>query len=115
MAAVDPTLLGTATLQDQACTTDYVIIDNPSQTGTPLTTGIDRFCGLGLRPTTSKISNNKKILIFVFPENFSFYRFIGNVKPFILTVVTDGNEAMDSGNRGFALAYAQNLCPVVSK
>lgn len=53
VGAIDPTLLGSATLQQQTCTTDYVIIPDPSQTGTPLTSGIDRFCGLGLSPTTS--------------------------------------------------------------
>lgn len=44
------------------------------------------------------------------------FRFMltGNVKPFVLYAVTDANEALDIGNRGFALAYAQNLCPVVS-
>lgn len=52
--AVDPALLGTGTLQEQSCTTDYVIIPNPSQSGTLLTSGSDRFCGLGLTATTSK-------------------------------------------------------------
>lgn len=54
VGAVDPSLLGTGTLQEQACTTDYVIIPNPSQAGAPLASGSDRFCGLGLNPTTSK-------------------------------------------------------------
>lgn len=53
VGGVDPTMLGSATLQLQTCTTDYVIIPVPSQTGTPLSSGIDRFCGLGLSPTTS--------------------------------------------------------------
>lgn len=54
VSAVDSTLLGTSTLQNQICTTDYVIIADPSQTGTTNgTIGNDRFCGLGLRPTTS--------------------------------------------------------------
>lgn len=56
VGAVDPTLLGTGTLQEQQCTTDYVIIPNPSQGGTLLTSGSDRFCGLGLTATTSKSS-----------------------------------------------------------
>lgn len=44
------------------------------------------------------------------------FRFMlaGNIKPFVLYAVTDANEALDIGNRGFALAYAQNVCPVVS-
>lgn len=54
VGTVDPTMLGSPTLQDQVCTTDYVIIGNPSQTGVPLASGSDRFCGLGLRATTSK-------------------------------------------------------------
>lgn len=54
VGAVDPTLLGTGTLQEQMCTTDYIIIPNPSQAGALLNSGIDRFCGLGLSPTTSK-------------------------------------------------------------
>lgn len=53
VGGVDVTMLGSALLQQQNCTTDYVIIGYPSQTGTPLTSGSDRFCGLGLRPTTS--------------------------------------------------------------
>lgn len=53
VGAVDPALLGTGTLQEQLCTTDYIIIPNPSQAGALLTSGIDRFCGLGLNPTTS--------------------------------------------------------------
>lgn len=54
VGAVDPSLLSTSTLQDQSCTTDYVIIPNPSQSGALLTSGSDRFCGLGLAATTSK-------------------------------------------------------------
>lgn len=54
VGAVDPSLLGTGTLQEQMCTTDYIIIPNPSQSGALLTTGSDRFCGLGLNPTTSE-------------------------------------------------------------
>lgn len=46
---------------------------------------------------------------------FARFYFAGNVKPFVLYAVTDQNEAVDIGNRGFALAYAQNLCPVISK
>lgn len=38
----------------------------------------------------------------------------GNVSPFTLFVVTDNEELMDIGNRGFALTYAQNLCSVIN-
>lgn len=54
VGAVDVSMLGSGLLQDQNCTTDFVIIGNPSQAGAPLTTATDRFCGLGLNPTTSK-------------------------------------------------------------
>lgn len=50
---VDAALLGTSTLQQQLCTTDYIIINNPSQSGSLLASGSDRFCGLGLTATTS--------------------------------------------------------------
>lgn len=63
VGAVESSLLGTSLLQDQNCTTDYVIISNPSQTGTPLASGIDRFCGLGLTPTTSK---SQCVLLFTY-------------------------------------------------
>lgn len=54
VGAVEVSMLGNGLLQDQNCTTDYVIIANPSQTGVPLASGVDRFCGLGLTPTTSE-------------------------------------------------------------
>lgn len=89
VGAVDPALLGTGTLQEQLCTTDYVIIPNPRQNNVLLTSGSDRFCGLGLNPTTS------------------------NIQPYVVYAVTDANESLDIGNRGFALAYSQNQCPVL--
>lgn len=52
VGAVDPTLLGTVTLQQQTCSTDYVVIPAPVQAGVALAS--DRFCGLGLAATTSK-------------------------------------------------------------
>lgn len=47
------------------------------------------------------------------PRCINFLAFAGNVKPFVLYTVTNGDEAMDIGNRGFALAYTQNACPLV--
>lgn len=78
VGAVDPALLSTGTLQEQLCkfqhiflivfdlelnlitgtgTTDYIIIPDPSQNNALLTSGSDRFCGLGLTATTSKRSS----------------------------------------------------------
>lgn len=87
VGAVDPALLGTDAVQSQDCTTDFIIIPNPQQNGATLPN--DRFCGLGLLDTTT------------------------NTKPFVLYVVTNGNEDMDISNRGFYLSYQQNPCPVV--
>lgn len=38
---------------------------------------------------------------------------IGNVMPYVVYAITDSNENLDIGNRGFALAYTQNECPVI--
>lgn len=51
VGSVDPSLLGTTTVQSQTCTTDYVIIPRPNQNGVDLPS--DRFCGLGIGTTTS--------------------------------------------------------------
>ncbi|KAG4074579.1 hypothetical protein HA402_004450 [Bradysia odoriphaga] len=91
VGAVDPALLGTSALQDQSCSTDYIVIPSPRQNNAALTS--DRFCGLGLASTTSFLKK-------------------GNASPFVVYVVTDGNEQMDIGNRGFSLSYSQNECPV---
>ena len=48
----------------------------------------DRFCGLGIDPTTS------------------------NIRPFVIYSVADANETPDIGNRGWSLSYVQNMCPV---
>ncbi|XP_039963800.1 uncharacterized protein LOC120776840 [Bactrocera tryoni] len=87
VGVIDPSLLGTSTVQSQDCTTDFIIIPNPTQNGAALAS--DRFCGLGLVSTTSA------------------------TKPFVLYSVTDGNEDLDMSNRGFHLSYSQNSCPVV--
>ncbi|XP_037936135.1 uncharacterized protein LOC119670086 [Teleopsis dalmanni] len=87
VGAIDPTLLGTADVQSQECTTDFIVIPNPLQNNAVLPS--DRFCGLGLVETTS------------------------NTKPFVLYVVTDANENLDISNRGFYLSYSQNACPII--
>ncbi|XP_033610133.1 uncharacterized protein LOC111871409 [Cryptotermes secundus] len=85
---IDPTLLGTAAVAESGavCTTDFIVIPNPSQNSMSLNT--DRFCGNALVPTTT------------------------SSKPFVLTVVTDDAELTngDAGNRGFCLTYQQIPC-----
>lgn len=75
VGAVDPTLLGTAALQQQTCTTDYIIIPNARQNNAAL--GSDRFCGLGLAATTSKKTHAKRIYEMVVNTtmvvNFDFF------------------------------------------
>lgn len=63
-----------------------VIVPNPSESGTPLNT--ERFCGNAFTTKTS------------------------NLKPFVLYVVTNGNEINDAQNRGFRLTYRQLPCAV---
>lgn len=62
VGAVDPILLGTGTIQSQTCTTDFIIIPNPTQTGQTLVS--DRFCGLGLNPTTSELTRLSPLRLF---------------------------------------------------
>lgn len=70
VGAVDPALLGTAALQQQTCTTDFVVIPDPVQNGMVL--GSDRFCGLGLAPTTSKKKTGWFVEGLVFSNLFLF-------------------------------------------
>ncbi|XP_053686199.1 uncharacterized protein LOC128735735 [Sabethes cyaneus] len=82
--AVAPNTLGTAAVGATGvdCTMDFIVIPNP--------TGLafDRFCGLGLGPTTS------------------------GTTPFVVYYVTNANDNGDVANRGFRLAYTQNGCAV---
>lgn len=80
-------MLGSDITENQNCTTDYIIIPNPERNNVALSS--DRFCGLGMMPVISFIS------------------------PFVLYVVTDGNEDEDISNRGFSLEYEQNDCPII--
>ncbi|XP_063837996.1 uncharacterized protein LOC135087083 [Ostrinia nubilalis] len=90
----DLTVLGTAlgASNDGACTTDFVVIPNPTVVATGVAVGTDRFCGIGF-VTVSSAS-----------------------KPFVLYVVTDASEGAtatsppDVANRGFSLAYTQIAC-----
>lgn len=47
---VDIALLGTAVLQSQTCTSDYILIPTPYQVANGVRTALssDRFCGLGI-------------------------------------------------------------------
>ncbi|XP_029721877.2 uncharacterized protein LOC115263103 [Aedes albopictus] len=64
------------------CTTDYLIIPNPTGVST------DRFCGLGFTTTTS------------------------NTPVFVMYYITNANDATDIGNRGFSLLYTTTACAV---
>lgn len=87
MGAIDPAILGTVAVQQTNCLTDFVTIPNAQQGG--VVAAGDRFCGLGIAATTSL------------------------ALPFVIYVVTDGNETPDIGNRGFYFTYAQNMCPII--
>ncbi|XP_076277333.1 uncharacterized protein LOC143207568 [Lasioglossum baleicum] len=84
--SLDDNLIGVADSEQMGenCTTDFVIVPHPFQSGTAI--GSDRFCGNAFTTKTS----------------FS--------KPFVLYVVTDGNETLDLENKGFSLTYRQIPC-----
>ncbi|XP_015586174.1 uncharacterized protein LOC107263461 isoform X2 [Cephus cinctus] len=86
--SLDTTVIGTdlAAVTGTDCTKDFVIIPNPSINGTA--ENVDRFCGNGLVTKTSSL------------------------KPFVLYVVTDGDEIGEIQNRGFILDYTQIACAV---
>ncbi|CAG9769869.1 unnamed protein product [Ceutorhynchus assimilis] len=86
--AVGDGTLGTsaASLTGLNCTTDFVVIPSPVLNSNTTALNSDRFCGNGF-PTVDSSS-----------------------KPFVMTVVTNGNEVNDTGNRGFSLAFSQQLC-----
>ncbi|CAH2035196.1 unnamed protein product, partial [Iphiclides podalirius] len=90
----DNTVLGTTVgaVNGAACTTDFVVIPNPTVVSTGVSAGTDRFCGIGFVPVST------------------------GAKPFVLYVVTNANEGAttttppDVANRGFSLAYSQIAC-----
>ncbi|KAL1517806.1 hypothetical protein ABEB36_001529 [Hypothenemus hampei] len=86
--AVGDGTLGTAaaSLTGNDCLTDFVVIPAPVLVSNNTYLNSDRFCGNG------------------FPTVISYS------KPFVLTVVTNNNEVNDTGNRGFSLAFQQQLC-----
>ncbi|KAK9881468.1 hypothetical protein WA026_016352 [Henosepilachna vigintioctopunctata] len=85
--AVTTGTAGTNAVIGALCTTDFVVIPNPTFTGaTPGAANVDRFCGNAFQPLTT------------------------NSKPFVLTVVNDANEVGDIGNRGFSLDFTQQRC-----
>ncbi|KAG7202394.1 hypothetical protein KM043_018710 [Ampulex compressa] len=84
----DPSLIGTAVAADSGtnCTSDFVIIPNAYENG--VATNTDRFCSNAFVTKTS------------------------NLKPFVMYVVTNGDEVGDAQNRGFMLMYRQLPCAV---
>ncbi|XP_069960517.1 uncharacterized protein [Cherax quadricarinatus] len=73
--------------RDENCTTDYVVIPGGMYTkhaNDVATSPADRYCGLGFPNTVTTTA-----------------------KPFVLYFKTDGNETLDSYNRGFSLNYRQ--------
>ncbi|KAG5898250.1 hypothetical protein JTB14_029628 [Gonioctena quinquepunctata] len=67
------------------CTTDFIVIPNPSYSnGTAVNS--DRFCGTSLNTVTT------------------------SSKPFVLTVVTNGDEVNDVANTGLSLSFTQVAC-----
>ncbi|XP_074032971.1 uncharacterized protein [Leptinotarsa decemlineata] len=67
------------------CTSDFIVIPNPMyQNGTAVNS--DRFCGTSLNTVVT------------------------SSKPFVLTVVTNGDEVNDVANTGFSLSFMQLPC-----
>ncbi|KYN08528.1 hypothetical protein ALC62_00512 [Cyphomyrmex costatus] len=84
----DPDIIGTALVAESGinCTTDFVIIPDPRENGVADNT--DRFCGNGFITKTS------------------------DLKPFVLYVVTNGDEMQEVQNKGFALTFRQLPCAI---
>ncbi|KAJ3636082.1 hypothetical protein MTP99_008921 [Tenebrio molitor] len=77
--------LDMVSLTGSDCSSDFVVIPDPSYAnGSEVNS--DRFCGTAF-PTV-----------------------VSSSKPFVLTVVTNGNEINDTQNRGFSLTYTQRRC-----
>ena len=91
---------GTALLQATQCSMDYVLIDNAGSDATTANVAGDRFCGGQL----STITTGAGATVY------------SQVQPFIVSVVTDGQEVDTSNSatveetNGFNLAYAQTAC-----
>lgn len=62
---------------------------------------VDRYVAL--------LIQNYRISYFLVNYNFVLI-FTAASTPFVLTVVTDGDETNDIGNRGFSLTYTQQPC-----
>lgn len=86
--SLDPTIIGPEFAAEQGtdCTQDFVIIANPFIVGSAV--GVERFCGNG----------------FITKTSYS--------KPFVLYVVTNGDEMGEIENKGFSLTYRQIPCAV---
>lgn len=107
MLALTAAMLGTAdvAMVGADCTTDYLIIPNPSGVTT------DRFCGMALVPVTSTYC--KMILFFLY--KYKTFFFVTGTPPFVLYYITDAADGNDAANRGFSLQYSQNSCPISAK
>ncbi|CAL1681716.1 unnamed protein product [Lasius platythorax] len=84
----DSDIIGTDLVAESgaSCTNDFVIIPDPRENGVSANT--DRFCGNGFITKTS------------------------NLKPFVLYVVTNGDEMQEAQNKGFKLMFRQLPCAV---
>ncbi|XP_050094093.1 uncharacterized protein LOC126576833 [Anopheles aquasalis] len=89
-SVIDPAMVGMGTVgvNGAMCTTDFIIIPNPTVDAAGTFT--DRFCGLGLYSVTS-----------------------ASTRPFVVFSVTNADEMNDVANRGFRLVYTQNPCAAV--
>ncbi|XP_011879922.1 PREDICTED: uncharacterized protein LOC105568677 isoform X2 [Vollenhovia emeryi] len=82
----DPDIIGTDLVAESgaSCINDFVIVPDPRENGGSVNT--DRFCGNGFVTKTS------------------------NLKPFVLYVVTNGDEMQEAQNKGFRLMFRQLAC-----
>lgn len=64
--SIDPVILGTVTVQEQNCLTDYIQIPTPFQKVNGVWTSLatNRFCGLGFGSTLSMIKYKKSQFFF---------------------------------------------------
>ena len=91
---------GDAKNRDASCLTDYVMIAQGHAGSQASSLKVDRYCGQALGACEDAAC-----------EGLVLGPVRSSVLPFTLGVVTDGDEAGDTANRGFQLFYTQQLCP----